>query len=182
MKRLTVLMSFILFIGMMCISQDSIYILHPAVGEIIDRYEKTDFALFPEVSNSKFEYGYIKQAGGNFWLKSHLYPDSMVTRQLDTSEIKQVERNIEMALASNPNLRRTGTDPWELRSVVTKPAESDQTNTKFLYPGTLERINNEVIIDERLRDDSEMKRLWQQGSNIDNAGMYIDFSYRKKKK
>jgi hypothetical protein len=51
-----------------------------------------------------------------------------------------------------------------------------------MYPGTIESITNEVIVDERLKDDAEMFRLWKQGSNFDNAGMYIDFSYRKKKK
>lgn len=175
-------MCFMLFMTGMCIPQDSLYILNPVIGEIIDRNEKTVYDLFPEIPNSKFEYSYVQKTGGTFWLKSHLYPDSVAIRQLDTSEIHRVERKIALVLDSNPNLKMPGAKPGELKSIVIKPAETEQTNSKIMYPATLESITNEIIVDERLKDDAEMFRLWKQGSNIDNAGMYIDFSYRKKKK
>lgn len=182
MKKLAAVISLMLFAGMVCFSQDSIYILHPAIGEIIDRNEKIGFNLFPEIATSKFEYGCIQQTGGTFRLYSHLYPDSLIVQQLDTAEIHQLARDIEKMAAANPNLIKTNTVKGEYRSVVVKPAEADQSNHKILYPETIESISSETISNERLKDDAENQKLWRQGSNIDNNGMVIDFSYRKKKK
>lgn len=175
-------MVFILSLQVICISQDSIYILHPVIGEIIDRNEKTDYELFPEISNTRFEYSYIKKADGNFWLKSHVFSDSLVIRQLDTTEIHQLERNIANKIACDPGLLNTKTGPGDLRSVVVKPVEPDPANNPVIYPETIERINSEAISNARLRDDAELQKLWRHGSNSDNGSLYIDFSYRKKKK
>ncbi len=182
MKRFALVFSLMLFMGMICLSQDSIYILHPVIGEIIDRNEKTGFDLFPEIATSKFEYSYIRQTGETFRLISHLYPDSVVIREIDTAEIHLLERDIEKMTAANPDLLKAKTGPGANRSVVVKPADTDPANNKILYPETIERISSESISDERLKDDAENQRLWRQGSNLDNNGMVIDFSYRKKKK
>jgi hypothetical protein len=182
MKKLAVVISIMLFSGMVCLPQDSIYILHPAIGEIIDRYEKTGFNLFPEIATSKFEYSYIQQTGETFWLNSHVYPDSLIIQQLDTAEIHQLTREIEIMAAENPGLIKVHTGKESYRSVVVKPPETDQSSHKILYPETIERIGSETISNERLKDDAENQRLWRQGSNMDNNSMVIDFSYRKKKK
>jgi hypothetical protein len=182
MKKLAFVISLMLFTGMVCLPQDSIYILHPVIGEIIDRNEKIDFNLFPEIATSKFEYSYIQQTGGTFWLNSHVYPDSLILQQLDTADIHQLARDIEKKAAANPGLIRTHTGKGEYRSVVVKPADADQSSQKILYPEMIERIGSETISNERLKDDAENQKLWRQGSNLDNNSMLIDFSYRKKKK
>lgn len=182
MKKLAFVISLMLFTGMVCLPQDSTYILHPAIGEIIDRNEKIDFNLFPEITTSKFEYSCIQQTGETFWLYSHIYPDSIILQQLDTAEIHHLEKEIEKMAAANPGLIRTHAGKGEYRSVVLKPAEADPSSHKILYPETIERIGSETISNERLKDDAENQKLWRQGSNIDNNGMVIDFSYRKKKK
>ncbi|MBN1416097.1 MAG: hypothetical protein JW973_13430 [Bacteroidales bacterium] len=49
------------------------------------------------------------------------------------------------------------------------------------------RVTNSTWEDEwranqRLKDDAEVRILWRQGSNMDNAGSYIDFSHGKRRK
>jgi hypothetical protein len=184
MKKAT--MTFLLILSLMgsAVAQDSLFILHPVIGDIIDRYEKNNFNLFPEVSGSRFEYSYIKQDGNQYWLKSHLFPDSLVIRQLDTSEIRQLINHVNVMIATNPALTKTGKqDPGEeAKSVVVKTNEASQTSNTIIYPNDIESISDEATTNQRLKEDAERRNHVEQGTSIEGDGLYIDFSKRKKKK
>ena len=168
--------------GMLCISQDSIYILHPAIGEIVDRNAKTYYTFFPEVSKSKSEYVYIKQAGDSFGFKSYLYHDSLIIRQLDTSKIHWNERNIIKMVDYYPNLQNTytnGEPGRELKSIVIKDNGSYYVNKTILEPGLIERLKFEYIYKERSQEMIEYSKTRKQG--IDPFPLFLDFRYLKKK-
>jgi hypothetical protein len=185
MKKVTVLFILALSTAISCYSQDSTYILHPAIGEIIDRHEKTEFALFPEISVSRFEYSYIKLEGNSYWLRSYVYPDSLVVRHLDTAEIREIVRQIEGIIIANPDRYDTEgikTHGKEARSVVVKTVDGNQNTNEIMTPGTVETISSEANSNERIKEDAERRKLVEQGSSLEGDGLYIDLSHMKKKK
>ncbi len=185
MQRLTLLIILLLFRGMSCISQDSVFVLHPVVGHFIDSSEKTYYLLFPEISSAKFDSGYIKPAGDQYCLVAHLLPDSMLVIQLDTTDIQIYKTNIDKLYAYYSGLLKIDSlseSEKVMKIIEIKNGGSTQMNNNLLNPAIIETIDNEVRIDGRLRDDAEIRRLWKQGSNVDNGELYIDFDYLKKKK
>ena len=95
MKRFIILINLILSLGFQCKSQDSLFVLHPIIGEIIDRNEKIDYLLFPEIKDSIFNYCSIKHEGDKYFVNSHLVSDSINIIQLNISEINQYQKNID---------------------------------------------------------------------------------------
>jgi hypothetical protein len=180
MKKLAVSILLIFITAMLSFTQDTVYILHPIIGDIIDRHEKTDFNLFPEISTSRFEYSYIKLEGNTFRFIAHLFPDSMVTRQLDTSDIHRMEKDIESILISRKTIQEKPVrDPGSV--VIIKDA-NEQINNSIVNEDTQEKISDETITNQRLQEDAERRKLVKQGSSINDNGLYIDFSKRKRKK
>jgi len=170
---------------MSCISQDSLFVLHPVVGHFIDRSEKTYYLLFPEISSAKFDSGYIKPSGDQYCLVAHLLPDSILVIQLDTADIQIYKTNIDKLYAYYSGLLKIDSlseSEKVMKIIEMKNGGSYQMNNNLLNSGIIEMIENEVRIDARLRDDAEIRRLWKQGSNIDNGELFIDFDYLKKKK
>jgi hypothetical protein len=179
MKKLTVSIFWIFSTTLLSFSQDTVYILHPVIGDIIDRHEKTDFNLFPEISTTRYEYSYIKHEGGTFRLIAHLFPDSLVTKQLDTSDIRQMEKDIESIMVTRqPIQEKPVQDPG---SVVIKKDGNEQINNNIVNRDTQEKISDETLSNRRLQEDAERRKLAKQGSNIDNNAILIDFGKRKKK-
>ena len=95
MPRFAQIFVLFFFSWMQCISQDSLFILHPILGEVIDKNEKKDYLLFPEIADSIFNYGYIQHAGNKYCLNSYLLSDSLLSRIIDTAEIQQYKINVE---------------------------------------------------------------------------------------
>lgn len=185
MRKYAVLALIILLAARPCRSQDSMHVLHPVVGHIIDQNEKMYYLLFPEISNDRFKLGYIKPAGENYFLVARLLNDSILTTKLDTSDIRKYRTNIGKLYAYYSELMKN--DSITESEKVTKMVEVKNggaypLHSPLLNTGIQETIGDESRRDSRLQDDAELKKLWKQGSNIDNAGLYIDFGYVKKKK
>jgi hypothetical protein len=104
---------------------------------------------------------------------------------LDTTDIQIYKTNIDKIYAYYSGLLKTDSlseSEKVIKIIEIKNGGSYQMNNNLLNPGLIETIDNEVRIDERLRDDAEIRRLWKKGSNVDNVEIYIDFDYLKKKK
>jgi hypothetical protein len=76
-------------------SQDTIFILHIAVGDTIDRKEKMDFDLFPELKCADFKYGIIYSNGDTKKLNAYMQNNSLFTETLDSVTIAQYKANID---------------------------------------------------------------------------------------
>lgn len=44
-------------------TQNSVFVLNPLVGDTIHQKDKVEYYLFPEINDSIYRYGYIKQNG-----------------------------------------------------------------------------------------------------------------------
>jgi hypothetical protein len=170
------------FNGMQCISQDSIYILHPVSGEILGMNEVTYYNLFQEISNAKFEDSYMEQAADT-WLKSYFSPDFLLIGQLDTSEIYWFERNNIKIAAYYLDFFKiyTKSEPgMELKSLIIKDNNSFQINYNILDPRIIERLRFEYIYNERAQEMINFCKVRKQG--IDPCPLNLDFNYWKKKR
>jgi len=176
MKRFILLINLILSIGIQCKSQDSLFVLHPIVGEIIDRNEKIDYLLFPEINDSIFNYCQIKQVKDKFLANSYLVSDSIITVQLSISEINQYQKNIDKLYdyySSQPEEDSLS----DLKVLILKEGNSFQIIDIAIDNND---ISNEARAEERLRDDAERLRLQKQGGEA--SGVIIDFDYIRKNK
>lgn len=176
MKRFIILISLILSLGIDCKSQESLFVLHPLVGEVIDRNEKIDYLLFPEINDSLFNYCQIKHVEDSYFVISHLVSDSVITIQLNNSEINQYNKNIDKLFdyySSQPDEDTL----INLKALILKEGNSFQiVDITIDY----DKLSNEARTEDRLRDDADRLRLQKQGS--DAGGLYIDFDYIRKKK
>jgi len=185
MQRHLILTVCFLLRGALVISQDSIYVLHPVIGAIIDRNEKVEYLLFRDADDSTFNYGYIKYTEGNYCLNFYLAGDSFVARPIDTTEIQQYKINIEKLRAYYTFLQEkdsAGGSENEIKMMGSEAEGPYQIKNVLLDSYTIEMISDEARKNERLKRDAELEGLWKQGSNADNAGNYIDIDLRRKRR
>lgn len=176
MKRFVLLINLILLFGIQCKSQDSLFVLHPIVGEIIDRNEKIDYLLFPEINDSLFNYCQIKQVEEKFIVNSYFVSDSTVTILLNISDINQYQKNIDKLY--DYYSRQPEVDSLSnLKVLIQKEGNSFQIINIVIDNNNL---SNEARAEERLRDDAERLRLQKQGGEA--SGVIIDFDYIRKNK
>lgn len=167
-------------------SQNSIFRLHAAVGDTIDKKEKTDFDLFPELKNSDYKFGIIYSSGETTKLYVHTQTDSVIVKQLDSSIIAEYQSNINKLLDfySTQNRKDTITDLSKRFSLY------DLNNKKGL-------VKNNLIIDKDAIEKSayegrrqrnlrttalERGLSGQKVVDAQNYGGYGEIKFKKKKK
>lgn len=94
-----IVLVFILCTGFMfSYSQSSVFRLHAAIGDTIDKKEKADFDLFPELKNPDYKFGVIYSCGEIKKLHIHTQTDSIIVTPLDSSTIADSRSNINKLL------------------------------------------------------------------------------------
>lgn len=94
-KAVTVIVFLILQIG--AFTQEQLIVLHPSVGDTIDRNERNDFLLFPEITIPDFESATIHSKTDKFYL--HVSSKSgLDIIEIDSTTIKQSREHIEKLL------------------------------------------------------------------------------------
>ena len=147
MKRV-VLVIFILCTGLVfSYSQGSIFILHTAVGDTIDKKEKMYFDLFPELKNVDFKYGIIYSYGETKGLNAYTQNDSVIVKQLDSSIIAEYQSNIDKLL--------------EFYSIQNHKDTISESNKKIFLNDSK---NNSNIVDSSLNiDKAELEKSAYEG-------------------
>lgn len=176
MKRLLLMMILILSFVFRGNSQDGLIVLHPIVGDTIDKDEKVNYLLFPEITDSLFIYCQINKVADKYYATSFLVRDSLLTIQLNGTEINLYKENIEKLNAyysSQPESDSIN----NLRAFILRDGNSFKIVDIIIDN---EKISNEARSEERLKEDAERLKLQKQGA--DPGGLYIDFSYIRKKK
>ena len=86
-----------------CFAQNDLFILHPLVGDTIDKNEKLNYFLFPKISNENFKYCFITHSDNQFFVNSHYVNDSVSIQLVDTIELRQYIVNFNKFVAYNLN-------------------------------------------------------------------------------
>jgi len=152
-----------LFISHLSFSQDSIFVLHPFVGDTIDKFEKTKFLLFPEINDSSFCYGQIHYSDKKYLLYS--YSENNTTPKIDEIDsltIKEYNRNIQKLLDYYTALIKTDT--------IHKPFNANMQNdlnvNLNICPELRKKLTNEMFRYQFLKWHAEQRGL--QGKEQEN--------------
>lgn len=183
MKNLIILvfLCFIRFIP--SYSQDSIFVLHPAVGDTIDKKEKIDFELFPEFKNSDFKFGIIFSIGEKKTLNVYTLSNSITTKELDEAGIMEYRSNTEKLqefyLSQNQKdtiqNKKILIDDFKNQTVINnKNMVSEEAMDKSSFEGRRQRSLRDRAIEAGLRN--------QKLTDAQNYGVYGEIKFKKKKK
>ncbi len=166
-----------------CFAQNTLFALHPLVGDTIDKAEKMNYYLFPSIKNDDFEYCYITQSDDQFFVNSYTLNDSISIQQIDTSEIKQYKVNLDKFVAfylnraKNDSLKRA-----EKIDLYFNGVNPNYNNEQLVGEQSRERISKEVRRDNRMQSDAERAGRIKQGSDIFDGGAHFEFFSTGKKK
>jgi hypothetical protein len=164
MRKLIILLFFIFLKQVYSFSQDSILILHPIIGEIIDNIEKRKYLLFTEIEDTAYSYAYIKYSDNKYYLNvTKTGTNAQYVKQLDSSEIHQYYINITKLneyFSSFPNK-----DSIEVSEIEKKIREMDNINKeiKVIDKSLMDQINEQIIINDRIKYDAETIKLSEKG-------------------
>ena len=159
-------------------SQDTIFILHPSVGTIIDKYEKMNYLLFPEIKDTSFQYCYIKPLKGKYGLFSYFRNDSLSITKIDSLDLSQYQTYISKLDEYYSNKSK----PDTLQSIDKKNIEFYNFKHDNLNPDMLKDIKNESIRNARLKEDEDRMKRIQRGTEISPVDLYLFDIFPKKKK
>ncbi len=150
-------------------SQDTVYVLHPIIGELIDKQERKDYLLFTEFNDSSFYYCFVKYGNGKFYVTARFQKDSVEVEEVDLATLKQYHQNIEklnqyyiLKAKRNSSDRADNTRSYN----DSKQVSSEELRKRIITPGTMNQINKEVIRDQRLKDDAERMNLWKRDGGV----------------
>ena len=184
MKQFTMFLFGLIF-SANCSAQDTLFVLHPLVGDTIDKTEKMNYFLFPSIKNEDFKYCYIFQSNNRLFVNSHTLSDSISIQQIDTAEIRQYIVILDKLLAFN--LNRAKNDSLQKNKKLDlnfKDPIPNYCNGQLVSEQSRERIMKEVNRDNRMKSDVERANHTKQGLDLFGGGAHFQ-TYRtghKKKK
>lgn len=164
----------IIFILLLCplmaVAQ-SLYPLHPVIGDTLEVIEKKDYSLFPKVSNKALGYCLIYPDSNQLKLKAVYAGDSISTFDLDHSEIVEAQQIIEKINEYYRSKDKT-TDDYS-RSVVMKKESSDKASP-LLQQG---EMNKKAQKDARmqLRIEADRQRIKDHERGLRPNNLHIEF-------
>ncbi len=180
MKKLLNVFIFLFLPLLNSFTQDTLLILHPVVGDTIDKNDKIDFSLFPEIDNSTFAYCFIKYSEKKFYLNSYTLAGPVSARPIDTTEIRQYMNNINILVDYYANeIKRDSIKNNENPSLSLNDRKPSP-NPNIISHDTRNKIKFEMYQNERLKSDAERMKLNKQGSDIFGNGMRVEWSKRKR--
>lgn len=146
------------------------YLLHPSVGNTIERQEKLDCSLFPFLENDDFEMaviGYEDQA--YFILAKYSDIDTMSRKLLDQEQIVNAQRNIEKINAFYRRQAKAQTEESPSINMMKQQANSKAT----LNAPMSEQIKKDIRMNQRLRDDEIRRQEFMNGTRPNQ--IHIEF-------
>lgn len=186
MKKFIVLVFILCTRFLFSYTQSSVFRLHAAVGDTIDKKEKDDFDLFPELKNSDYKFGVIYSYGEIKKLHVHTQTDSVILTPLDSSIIADSQSNINKLLDfySTQNQKDTISDLNKrfLLYDLNNKKDSEQINLTI----DKDAIDNSAY--EGRRQEHLRTRALQNGLSgqkvidIQNYSGYGEIKFKKKKK
>jgi hypothetical protein len=137
-----------------------VYPLHPSVGDTLDRLEKLDYSLFPEVNNQGFNYAVIQYRENNFYLDAgYENKDSLQSFLLSQENIIEAQQNIEKINA----YYRYEKEAEKKTSSSNSLNSSSKINNLRLDGPMSEQMKKESRMNVRLEEDARRMQEFQQG-------------------
>lgn len=178
MKKVLAVLIFIVIKSGIAFSQDTIFILHPSVGAVIDKNEKMNYLLFPEIKDTTFQYCFIKPLKGSYCLFSYFHNDSLSISNVDSLELVDYQTNISKLTEYFSNQSK----PDSIQTTDQVKKENEIMKYDILSPNTIKDIKNETRRDARLKEDEERMNRYRKGNELAPVDIYLFDLFSKKKK
>ncbi|MCB0802252.1 MAG: hypothetical protein HND54_06600 [Bacteroidetes bacterium] len=142
-------------------SAQDVYPLHPSIGDTLHAIDKLDYSLFPDISNSDFQFGTISFENDTFYLNAN-YINQFQKFALSKESIIEAQQNIEKV---NAYYRLKAKEDLE----STQKAENyygDKPSGKtpvFLNEAMNDQIKKEARMFLRIQEDAQRLRDHQNG-------------------
>jgi hypothetical protein len=167
----------LLFTMNICYGQKVLYILHPVVGDTIDKTEKKKYYLFEEIKDPSFLYCTIHKDNKKYFLEVDYSDDSVSTWEISEESLKKYHDNIDKLIEyyyiqSKKDLSH--------ERVYHPTVDSISLNKNYVAPNLTELQMNEIERDQRLKSDAERMNLYKQG--LETSPGYIQIYKSKSKK
>lgn len=181
MEKLTILLIAII-LSVQSYGQDSLFVLHPLVGDTIDRNEKLNYLLFPQITDSDFKYCTLSHSENGYFVNTTKIDSSATVNQIDSTEINQTVARLDKVMdyylnqEQNDSIKNAQKKTLDL---LGQPSNFKMDN--LLGEDTKERIFQEVRSENRIKDDAERLEYNKQGTDLFGSGAKIQFFKRRKK-
>ena len=173
MRRLIILLV-LLIISVELSAQDSIVVLHPVIGELIDKEEKVNYLLFPEIEKNTFNYGSVIYLDTNYYFMFNHHDDSISLMRLDSAEIIIYRNNINKLFQYYSNESKDSLEDNNIKSKVLRPEKNTNAEVKSINMDYYrDDILKEIRINERLRYDAEQRRRIDEGSEQYQPNIFL---------
>jgi hypothetical protein len=166
--------------------QDTIYILHPVIGEQIDIKAKKDYLLFPEIKDSCFNFCFIKQINGKYYVSTYFNNDSVSNEEVALPTLENYHNNIEKLYQYYSS--KSKQDSLNNNETINLHKNNNSIKTEMfkkeiVSPTLNPEIRDEVRRDQRLKSDAERMKYYKQGTEImpGNIEIYNSKNIKKKK-
>ncbi len=138
--------------------------LHPIIGDTISQNEKILFLLFPDIPDSSFQFGTLKQNVDSAFFLDEFVSNQHYKKELTINEINKYKENIDKLLTYYASFNDTTKSneqidlnkPFHLKKPIGISITSDQ----------LEKMKKEATRYNALKLEAEEKGLW--GTEKDN--------------
>lgn len=154
------LFPFLLLLLFLSRAAAQVYPLHPSVGDTLDRLEKLDYSLFPQVNNQGFNFAVIQYRDNNFYLDvNYETKDSLQAMLLSQETIIEAQQNIEKVNA----YYRYEKEAEKKKSSSNSLSSSSKVNNLRLDGPMSEQMKKESRMNIRLEEDARRMQEFQQG-------------------
>lgn len=160
-------------------SQDSIVILHSAIGAVIDKETKTKYVLFSEIKDPSFNYCILKKKNEDYFLYSYFHKDSLSVSRIEPEQLQEYQNNISKLNAYYANLAKR--DSLKLSNKKKIDPQINTQKLEIVNQQNKDNISQQVRRDTRLKEDAERMELNKKLGRPNEA--YIElFTFKGKKK
>lgn len=157
MKNKTIVVA-LLLLSSAALSQNTVFRLHPVVGDTIDQTEKSAYLLFSQLVDSSFKEGWIGQTGTSFVLHACL-TSGTVTLPLDTATLAEYKSHVEKLSAYYASLAESSTDDAARSLAVKDPSSSGEKRGYQLTDEMWNKIKKDANRHAQLSHSADIQGL-----------------------
>lgn len=170
-------------ISLHCFSQESIYRLHPLVGDTIDQKEKFNYLLFKQINDADFNFGILTHSNDAYFLKVFSPSNSISTVEIDTTELKQYIAKLDILQEYFANEGKIDSTTINLNpDEEISDYSLKKLNSSLINEKSKSKIMKEARTGTRLKGDAERYKNRKDHSNMFSGAGYVEFPVIKTKK
>ncbi|HAH25285.1 MAG TPA: hypothetical protein DCL77_16275 [Prolixibacteraceae bacterium] len=157
--------------------------MHSLVGDTIDRNEKLNYFLFPEINDSDFKFCTITPLKDEYAINIHTINESVTIRKIDSIQMRQTILRLDKVAAYYANQeKKDSTKSVKILPGDLKDLPSTRIQNPILGSDIKETIFQQARTSNRMKSDVERHQEALKGTDMFGDGAEIQFFKRHKKK